>query len=99
VLQGRFDSVQKAADGGQLLRAQARLELAEHGLSKFAVVQFDTRAAAAFDELRRHTKLKKIGRADLLIASIALAAGATLVTRNLKHFRQVPGLSVENWAD
>jgi len=24
---------------------------------------------------------------------------ATLVTRNLKHFRQVPNLKVENWVD
>jgi tRNA(fMet)-specific endonuclease VapC len=43
--------------------------------------------------------LKKIGRADLLIASIARANKAILVTRNLKDFRQVPGLQVENWAD
>jgi predicted nucleic acid-binding protein len=24
---------------------------------------------------------------------------ATRVTRNLKHFQQIPGLQVENWAD
>ena len=38
-------------------------------------------------------------RADLLIAIIALANHGTLVTRNLKDFRLVPGLQVENWAD
>ena len=42
---------------------------------------------------------KKIGRADLLIACIALAHGETLVTRNVRHFKQVPGLTIENWAD
>jgi tRNA(fMet)-specific endonuclease VapC len=49
--------------------------------------------------LRQDRKLKKIGRRDLLIACIALAHRAKVVTRNLKHFRQVPGLLVENWAD
>jgi tRNA(fMet)-specific endonuclease VapC len=44
-------------------------------------------------------KLRKIGRADLLIAAISLANRATVVSRNLKDFRQVPGLRVENWAD
>ena len=44
-------------------------------------------------------KLKKSGRADLLIAAITLANRATLVTRNEKDFRQVPGLQVENWVD
>jgi tRNA(fMet)-specific endonuclease VapC len=59
----------------------------------------DVLAAAEFDRLRPNKKLKKIGRADLLIACIALANRATLVTRNLKHFRLVPGLRVENWVD
>ena len=66
---------------------------------KTATKSFDAQAAAVFDRLRGHKKLKKIGRADLLIASIALARRATLVTRNLRHFQQVPGLLVENWAD
>ncbi len=56
-------------------------------------------AAAEFDRLRENRKLRKIGRADLLIACVALANRATLVTRNLKHFRQVPGLQVEDWVD
>jgi tRNA(fMet)-specific endonuclease VapC len=99
ILQGRFASILKAADGTQLLRAQSWLERNEEYLRGVEIVPFDTAAAAEFDKLRTVKKLKKIGRADLLIASIALSRRATLVSRNLRDFQQVPGLRVENWAD
>lgn len=99
VLQGRFDAVLKASDKGQLLKAQKRLEATEAGLAKYAIVELDDAAGAEFDRLSADRKLKKIGRPDLLIACIALANRATLVTRNLRHFRQVPGLKLENWSD
>lgn len=38
-----------------------------------------------------------IGPLDLLIAGTALANGATLVTHNLREFRRVEGLSLEDW--
>ncbi|TAF99894.1 MAG: type II toxin-antitoxin system VapC family toxin [Betaproteobacteria bacterium] len=40
---------------------------------------------------------KPIGPLDTLIAGIALAHGATLVTRNADEFSRVPGLAVDNW--
>jgi tRNA(fMet)-specific endonuclease VapC len=99
-LQGRFDSILKAADGAELERGQRRLDEAERDLGRIPrTLAIDFRAAAEFDRLRAERKLRKIGRADLLIACIVLANGGTLVTRNLKHFRQVAGLPVENWAD
>jgi tRNA(fMet)-specific endonuclease VapC len=61
-------------------------------------VPINAESAAEFDRLRHLKALKKIGRADLLIASIALAWRATLVTRNLRHFRQISGLILEDWA-
>ena len=99
VLQGRFASVLKASDGQQLLAAQQRLAALERALQGFAIVPFDDAAAATFDRLRRDKKATKIGRADFLIASIALANRATLVTRNLRHFGLIVGLQLENWAD
>jgi tRNA(fMet)-specific endonuclease VapC len=99
ILRGRFDFLLKAEDGTQLRRAQEWLARSEELLARIAIIPFSPTAADRFDSLRQNKKLKKIGRADLLIAAIALAHGATLVTRNVTHFRQVPGLQVENWLD
>jgi tRNA(fMet)-specific endonuclease VapC len=38
-----------------------------------------------------------IGLNDLLIASTALAYGATLVTHNTREFERVPDLQIEDW--
>jgi tRNA(fMet)-specific endonuclease VapC len=89
----------KASNGEQLLRAQHLLLSSEQLLRTMAVIPVERTSAAVFDRLRQNKKLKKIGRADLLIACIALANRATLVTRNLKHFRPIHGLQLENWID
>jgi tRNA(fMet)-specific endonuclease VapC len=34
---------------------------------------------------------------DTMIAAHALAAGCVLVSNNMRHFRRVAGLKVENW--
>lgn len=99
VLQGRFDSILKAADAAQLLRAYQRLRQSEYQFTTLPLVPINEAVAKQFEQLARNRKLKKIGRGDLLIASIALAHNATLATRNLRDFKQVPGLKVENWAD
>jgi tRNA(fMet)-specific endonuclease VapC len=99
VMQGRFDAILKAADAEQLERAHQRLRDSARQLSTLTIVPIDSSAAKQFQELRKNKKLKKIGRGDLLIASIALAHKARLATRNLRDFKQVPGLHAENWAD
>jgi tRNA(fMet)-specific endonuclease VapC len=63
------------------------------------IVPFDELAVTQLEQLWKVDRLKRIGRADLLIASIALANNATLVTCNTKHFRQVPKLKIVNWVD
>ena len=88
-----IDGVVAADDQGVMVAAHANTLLGLRGNP------VDAAAATPFDRLRQDRKVKKIGRADVLIAAIVLAHRATLVTRNLKDFRQVPGLPVENWAD
>ena len=68
-------------------------------LMETQIIPIDDSAASMFDKLRLLKSLKKIGRPDLLIGCIALAHRATLVTRNVRHFRQIPGLMIENWID
>lgn len=99
VLRGRHDLLLKASDSDQLQRAQQLLQGSKELLAQIVVIPVDAAVAAEFFKLLQHKKLKKLGRADLLIAAIALARRDVLVTRNLKHFQQVPGLQIENWAD
>jgi tRNA(fMet)-specific endonuclease VapC len=64
-----------------------------------AVVAFDESAAHIFGNIK--ARLEQAGtlsaEPDLRIAAIAMAADLTLVTRNTRHFAQVPELRVEDW--
>ena len=99
VLRGRIDYLLKAETGADLLKAQELLFRTEELLNKLLIVPMSQAAAEQFERLRDTPKLRKIGRADLLIASIALANRAILVTRNIRHFRQIPGVQAINWVD
>ncbi|MET0333271.1 MAG: type II toxin-antitoxin system VapC family toxin [Rhizobacter sp.] len=57
-------------------------------------------ACAEFHALLRaqlRVKNHVLGDFDEMIAAHALALGAVLVTDNLRHFKRVEGLRVENW--
>ena len=99
LIRGRIDFVLKVATRPELLRAQHLLARTEELLEQIIVVPIDDAAAAKFDQLRASSRLRKIGRADLLIASIALANRATVVTRNVRHFSAIATLMVVNWVD
>jgi tRNA(fMet)-specific endonuclease VapC len=98
-LRGRHQQVLTATTPEQLLRAQLRLNEVKRQLSSFTILDIDDAAAQQFAKLLINPKLRKIGRADMLIAAIARSQGYTLVTRNVKHFRNVPGLKVEDWME
>jgi tRNA(fMet)-specific endonuclease VapC len=99
ILRGRIEYLIKAEIGESLLRAQELLFRTEELLAELLIVPISQSAADEFERLGAVSKLRKIGRADLLIASISLANRATLVTRNIRHFKQILGLRVVNWVD
>lgn len=53
------------------------------------------RAVTIYQELSAEGRL--IEDADILVAAIAQARGATLVTHNTQHFVRIPELSLEDW--
>ncbi len=75
---------------------RARLEAFLAGLQSWP---FDDGAAEIYGDLRAQLTQAgtPIGPNDLLIAAIALAHGATLVTHNTREFSRVPGLAREDW--
>jgi len=63
-------------------------------LESIQVLPLDVDAARRAAEVRQQLERSGIGigMGDSLIAGIALARGATLLTRNKRHFDRVPGL-------
>lgn len=57
---------------------------------------FDEAAARSYAQLARSIGIQRTSF-DRLIAAHALSLGLILVTNNMKHFADVPGLKVENW--
>jgi predicted nucleic acid-binding protein len=65
-------------------------------LHPLRVLEFGEREAQVFGRLAGHLQERgtPIGDIDALIASVCLAHGHAIVTRNVKHFAKVPGLAV-----
>jgi tRNA(fMet)-specific endonuclease VapC len=69
-------------------------------VSDVQVAPFDESAAQRFGAVAASLarRGRPIGAFDTLVAAHALSLGLTVVTNNTKHFKQVTGLKVENWA-
>jgi tRNA(fMet)-specific endonuclease VapC len=95
-MSGWYTQLRQAKDQERLCWAYRLLARTVRSFAKIQIVDFDEQAIHRYEQLK---KLKlKIGKMDLRIASTALERDATVVTRNTKDFRQVPGLRVEDWS-
>lgn len=88
---------------GAKKRGSARLErtIEERVTKNLPILPYDAEAAIRYGEIRALMERsgRQTGDSDLKIASIAVARGLIVVTGNVRHFRFVPGLSIENWLD
>jgi tRNA(fMet)-specific endonuclease VapC len=94
-LRGWLSVLSRSRSLNEQVEAYRRLKRLLDNYLTIAVLEFDARAAA---EVQRLRKLRlRIGTMDLKIAAIALTREATLLSRNLSDFRRVPRLKVEDW--
>lgn len=66
-------------------------------VGRLVVLDFDADAALHFGQIRHALRRQPIGPLDTLIAAHALSRGLVVVTDNVREFRRVPALQVENW--
>lgn len=63
------------------------------------ILPFDEKTAKVYGKLKSRLEKKGIVKSepDLRIASIALQHGFILVSGNVRHFKDIPRLKLENW--
>ena len=86
---------------GARRRGSANLmeKIEERVVARLPILPFDADAARRYGEVRAELERQgtPIGDADVRIAAIAFARNLIVVTGNVRHFRKVPHLPVENW--
>jgi len=75
------------------------VKLVSDFLRTLEILSFDLASAEKAGEIEAELRKsgKPIGIRDTMIAGIALTHGQRIITKNVKHFRQVSGLSYESW--
>ncbi len=94
-MRGWMASIARARSMAQQITAYDRLLSHLDNYRRIPVLGFDEAAATQFQRLRR--RHRRIGTMDLKIAAIVLSHEATLISRNLGDFSQIPNLQVEDW--
>lgn len=93
---GWFSKLQNSRNPTEHAKISRKIATTTQLLALFQILHMSESAIARFESL---LKLKlNVGRMDLRIAAVALEAGATVATRNLRDFGRVPGLTAVDWS-
>lgn len=95
-LEGRLAQVRRARDSVRLMLAYRRLQETFGLFSDLDILNYNATADEYFRGFRKGGV--RIGTQDLRIASIALSNEGIVLTRNLRDFEKVPGLSIQDWS-
>jgi tRNA(fMet)-specific endonuclease VapC len=93
-LRGWFDLVRRAKKPLQLAFAYDQLARSVSDLSQLRILSYSVTAIDTYKLLQKNLRVRAN---DLRIAAIALEHKAIVVTRNVRDFVIVPGLTVEDW--
>jgi predicted nucleic acid-binding protein len=80
-------------------RIESNLNLIRQLSEQLGVIETDEAISEMFGQLKAGLEVAGaiIDDADLFIAACAKVHGLILVTNNMKHFKRIKGLKLENW--
>jgi tRNA(fMet)-specific endonuclease VapC len=93
---GWYSAIRAARTPQQIADAYARFTDSVRELAGWDTLPFTVSAVQRYQTLLRQ-KLN-VGGNDLRIAATAIEFGATVVTRNMRDFRRIPGVQCEDWS-
>lgn len=96
-MRGWLAYLNDARSSEEIVSAYEELLAMHYSFCQLNVLPYDSGAEERFVQLRK--QLRRLGTLDLRIASIVLNLDATLLSRNLRDFQQIPGLKVEDWTN
>ena len=75
------------------------LEAIEEFISHLEVLPYDAKASQHYGQIKAALEKKGeiIGENDIHIAAHTISQGLILVTNNLREFKRVPNLALDNW--
>lgn len=95
IMRGWMAAIRRLSEPRRQILAYGKLQQLFRFFASWNVLPWNDAAVDEFEALK--VARVRVGTMDLKIASIAIANGATLLSRNLSDFERAPGLHVEDW--